>query len=140
AGPGVVERSAVAIEAVALPADGFELRSRSVPTRPTTAAAAATPARASTSLRGERWRWTRGETVEVPTRERLACSAARLALIRSTRYAGIGSGSGRDESSARTPVGSSSGDSPGGLRGVITVTSPHSQHRYGGLGAGDAAA
>src|SRR5664279_5171218 len=96
-----------------------------LPTMATRATAAAAPAIANKSLH-ERRRLpaSRGVTAAVEIlAARWACSAARLALIRLTRCSGMGSGSGSEDSKARTPVGSSSrdGSEQGGIRGLIRV-------------------
>ena len=137
-GPGVVGRSAVAIEAVALPADWSTLQQ--------VAADQAHHRRggghpgetehepAGGTVRGGR----RGRRWWPPARERLACSAARLALIRADEVRRHRVGLGQARESARIPVGSCSGV-PGGLRGVVTVLRDVPSGWYGGLGARDAA-
>ena len=103
---------------------------RLLPTTATSATAAAAPAIANTNRVGRRclvrFRAVVSSGVsEVPDilAARWACSAARLALIRSTRCSGMGSGSGSEDSRARTPVGSSSrdGSEPMGRWGLIRV-------------------
>ena len=76
---------AVDIDAAAPLEDWSGRCSTLVPTTPTTTAAAATPASPSAIVRSGRRRASGITVAPVGAGDRLACSAARLALIRSTR-------------------------------------------------------
>ena len=110
--------------AVSLAEVSWLVLSRLLPTTPIMATAAAAPAIAKRSRPGRRRLvLSSGVTEALKGRAaRWACSAARLALIRATRVAGMGSGAGSPDRMARTPVrSSSSGDVSPRWWGVVRV-------------------
>src|SRR4029078_6448988 len=99
---------------------------RLLPTAANRATAAATPATATAIRPARRLVDESSGVTEAPAvveaaSVRWACSAARLALIRSTRYPGMGAGCGSADSRSRTPVGSSSQDGSAGSAGLWVI-------------------